>query len=300
MRLIFMGTPDFSVTCLQAMVEAGHEVIAVYSQPPRKSGRGHKVTPSPVHAYAESQGIDVRTPINFKDPTDVADFAALEADAAVVVAYGLILPQSILDAPKRGCINVHASLLPRWRGAAPIQRCIEAGDKVSGVGIMQMEAGLDTGPVILEARMSLEPNETGGSLHDKLAELGAQTLLSVLDQSDWSATPQVEEGLTYAHKLTKAEAQLDWSLPAQILEQRIRAFNPFPGAFFTFGKDRIKVLTAEINDAVGSPGQALDDGLLIACGEGALRLTLLQPAGKAAMDAKAFLNGRQLPKGTQL
>lgn len=300
MKLIFMGTPEFSELCLKAMVEAGHDVVCVYSQPPRKSGRGHKVTPSPVQAYAQSQGIEVRTPINFKDPDDMAAFAALEADAAVVVAYGLILPQAILDAPKRGCINVHASLLPRWRGAAPIQRCIEAGDSLSGVGIMQMEAGLDTGPVIREARMTLDADETGGSLHDKLAALGAQTLLEVLKLDEWPAQLQAEQGMTYANKLTKAEAELDWQQSATQLEQRIRAFNPFPGAFFHFGKDRIVVLKASVVDGSGDPGTALDDELSIACGSGALKLELLKPAGKSVMDARAFLNGRAIPKGSQL
>ncbi len=300
MRLIFMGTPDFAKTCLAALIDAGHEVVCVYSQPPRKSGRGHKTRPSPVQAFAEEQGLMVRHPLSLKDPEAQAAFAALNADLAVVVAYGLLLPQAILEAPKRGCINVHASLLPRWRGAAPIQRAIEAGDDETGVGIMQMEAGLDTGPVILERRLAIGPEETGASLHDRLVDLGAQALVEALTLPAWQPTPQSETGVTYAHKLNKTEAKLDWRLPAALLARRIRAFNPVPGAYFTLGKDRIKVLAAEPLVLSGQPGAVLDDQLTVGCGEGALRLTELQPAGKAAMSTKAFLNGRALPVGTLL
>lgn len=300
MRIVFMGTPDFAQTCLAALIEAGHDIACVYSQPPRKSGRGHKTRPSPVQAFAEEQGLMVRHPLSLKDAEAQADFAALDADVAVVVAYGLILPQAILDAPKRGCINVHASLLPRWRGAAPIQRAIEAGDRETGVGIMQMEAGLDTGPVILERRLTIGDDESAASLHDRLAALGAQAVVEALALPSWNPQPQSADGVTYAHKLDKREALLDWQQPATLLARRIRAFNPVPGAYFTLGKERIKVLAAEPLDMQGPSGQALDDQLTIGCGQGALRLTQLQPAGKAAMDAKAFLNGRALPAGTVL
>lgn len=300
MRIVFMGTPDFAQICLAALIEAGHEIACVYSQPPRKAGRGHKTRPSPVQAYAESLGLPVRHPLSLKDGEAQADFAALQADVAVVVAYGLLLPQAILDAPKRGCINVHASLLPRWRGAAPIQRAIEAGDAETGVGIMQMEAGLDTGPVILERRVTIAADETAASLHDRLAALGASALVEALALESWQPQAQASEGLTYAHKLDKGEARLDWLQPAAVLERRIRAFNPVPGAFFVWKGERIKVLASELVEASGPAGHTLDDRLTVACGQGALRLTLLQPAGKGAMDAKAFLNGRPLPQGASL
>ena len=300
MRLVFMGSPDIALHCLQAVVAAGHEVVCVYSQPPRKSGRGHKVKPSLVHDWAEQRGLEVRTPINFKDPAEVEAFASLEADAAVVVAYGLILPQAVLDAPKRGCINVHASLLPRWRGAAPIERAIEAGDTETGVGIMRMEAGLDTGPVIQEAKLALQADETGGSLRAKLADLGAGLLVEVLKRDDWAGEPQSDDGATYAKKLHKAEARLDWRQPADQLERRIRAFDPLQLCFFELNGERISVLKASVVEGQGAAGTALDDTLTIACGEGALKLEELKPAGKNTMDAKAFLNGRKLPKGSVL
>ncbi len=300
MRIVFMGTPDFAQTCLAALIKAGHEIVCVYSQPPRKSGRGHKTRPSPVQAFAEECGLRVRHPLSLKDPEAQAEFAALDADVAVVVAYGLLLPQAILDAPKHGCINVHASLLPRWRGAAPIQRAIEAGDRETGVGIMQMEAGLDTGPVILERRLAIVEAETAASLHDRLAELGASVVVEALALPAWQPQPQDSHGITYAHKLDKREALIDWQQSAEVIARRIRAFNPVPGAYFTLGQDRIKVLAAELLAKEGPAGELLDDKLTVGCGQGALRLTQLQPAGKAAMDAKAFLNGRALPAGSSL
>lgn len=307
LRLAFMGTPDFAVPTLQALAEAGHEIAAVYSQPPRPAGRGQKDRPSPVQAFAESQGWPVRTPKSLKTPEAQADFAALKLDAAVVVAYGLILPQAVLDAPRLGCVNVHASLLPRWRGAAPIQRAILAGDTETGVTIMQMEAGLDTGPMLLREAVPITAETTAQGLHDRLAALGAaminKALGGLLDGS-LAATPQPAEGVTYAEKLDKAEGRLDWRESAVALDRRVRAFTPWPGAYFEVemekGRERVKVLAAEPLDEGGAPGMVLDDRATIACGEGALRLVKLQRAGKAPMAADAFLRGFDLPGGTVL
>ncbi|MGD1880226.1 MAG: methionyl-tRNA formyltransferase [Kiloniellaceae bacterium] len=307
LRLAFMGTPDFAGPTLQARAEAGHEIAAVYSQPPRPAGRGQKDRPSPVQAFAESQGWPVRTPKSLKTPEAQADFAALKLDAAVVVAYGLILPQAVLDAPRLGCVNVHASLLPRWRGAAPIQRAILAGDTETGVTIMQMEAGLDTGPMLLREAVPITAETTAQGLHDRLAALGAaminKALGGLLDGS-LAATPQPAEGVTYAEKLDKAEGRLDWRESAVALDRRVRAFTPWPGAYFEVemekGRERVKVLAAEPLDEGGAPGMVLDDRATIACGEGALRLVKLQRAGKAPMAADAFLRGFDLPGGTVL
>ena len=307
LRLAFMGTPDFAVPPLQALAEAGHEIAAVYSQPPRPAGRGQKDRPSPVQAFAESQGWPVRTPKSLKTPEAQADFAALKLDAAVVVAYGLILPQAVLDAPRLGCVNVHASLLPRWRGAAPIQRAILAGDTETGVTIMQMEAGLDTGPMLLREAVPITAETTAQGLHDRLAALGAaminKALGGLLDGS-LAATPQPAEGVTYAEKLDTAEGRLDWRESAVALDRRVRAFTPWPGAYFEVemekGRERVKVLAAEPLDEGGAPGMVLDDRATIACGEGALRLVKLQRAGKAPMAADAFLRGFDLPGGTVL
>ena len=245
MRLAFMGTPDFSVPTLSELIGAGHEVVMVYTQPPRKAGRGQKVQLSPVHAFAEQAGIPVRTPINFKNDEDKSDFEALDLDVAVVVAYGLILPQRILSAPRLGCLNLHGSLLPRWRGAAPIQRAVMAGDRETGVMVMQMERGLDTGPVLLAERTPIGPKTTAGELHDQLSQIGASLMvraLAALERDGLTATPQPEEGVTYAEKISKQEARIDWSKPARQIDCEVRGLTPFPGAWFEFDGQRIKVL----------------------------------------------------------
>ncbi|WP_121219504.1 methionyl-tRNA formyltransferase [Oceanibaculum indicum] len=303
LRLAFMGTPDFSVPALKALIDAGHEIAAVYSQPPRPAGRGHKLTPSPVHAYAESQGIDVRTPKSLRNAEAQAAFAALNLDCAVVVAYGLILPKPILEAPRLGCVNIHASLLPRWRGAAPIQRAVQAGDAESGVTIMQMDEGLDTGPMLLSEAVPITPETTGQSLHDDLSALGGRMIvaaLEALDSGTLKPIAQPEAGVTYAAKLAKEEALLDWTKPAADLERQIRAFDPWPGSFFLHQGERLKVLKAEMAAGSGTPGTVLDDALTVACGTGALRLLRVQRPGKAAMEADALLRGYPLPKGTVL
>ena len=300
MRVVFMGTPEFSVVALQALIEAGHEIACVYSQPPRPARRGQKERPSPVHAHAEAAGLTVRTPVNFKDAADLQAFAALNADVAVVVAYGLILPQAILDAPSLGCLNIHASLLPRWRGAAPIHRAIEAGDLETGVGIMQMEAGLDTGPVLLEDRLSIGETETTGALHDRLAAMGGRLIVDALRQiGTLQPTPQDDTGATYAHKIDKSETRIDWSEPAQTVKRKINAFSPFPGAWFEVAGERVKALRAGTANAKGAPGEVLD-GLTIACGDGAVQLLDVQRAGKKAGSAEDFLRGNPIPAGTVL
>jgi len=301
LKLIFMGTPDFSVAALKAVLDAGHDVLCVYSQPPRKSGRGQKLTPTPVHAFAESQGIQVRTPVSLKNADEQAAFAALGADAAVVVAYGLILPQEVLDAPRLGCFNIHASLLPRWRGAAPIQRAIEAGDAKSGVAIMKMDAGLDTGDVLIQEETPILPDMTAGELHDALAALGARLIVAALDgvaSGVLSPTPQPCDGVTYAKKIDKAETRVDWTRPAPAVSAQVRAFHPF--AWFELDGVRVRVLAIGVEPGSGAPGVTLDDALLVACGEGAVRILRLQPAGKAAMDAGAYLNGRAVAAGVSL
>ena len=302
MRVVFMGTPEFSVVALQALIEAGHEIVCAYSQPPRPAKRGQKERPSPVHAAAQAAGIAVRTPLNFKDPDEREGFAALEADVGVVVAYGLILPTAILDAPKHGCLNIHASLLPRWRGAAPIHRAIEAGDAETGVGIMQMEAGLDTGPVLLEDRLSIGETETTGDLHDRLAERGGRLIGEALGQIDGlQAVPQAADGITYAHKIDKAETRIRWDAPAAAVKRRINAFSPFPGAWFQVEGERVKALRARLapEGAIGAPGEVLD-GLTIACGEGAVQLLDVQRAGKKPGSAEDFLRGNPIAPGTVL
>lgn len=320
MRIIFMGTPDFAVPTLNALVEASHEIVAAYSQPPRPGGRrGKALTPSAIHARAEELGIEVRTPRSFRrDPGAVAAFAALDADVAVVAAYGLILPVSVLEAPRLGCLNVHASLLPRWRGAAPIQRAILAGDAETGVGIMQMEAGLDTGPVRLEGRTPID-GKTAGELTAELAEMGARLMVQVL--ADFHAHPPVaqpEEGVTYAAKIDKTEARLDFGQPADAVERQIRAFNP-PGAWFEHAGERIRVLAADklslpSGERVGERGMVLDptalplsepsprggEGFVIACATGAIRPTLVQRAGRGVVTPRELLNGFPIPPGTQL
>ena len=301
MRLIFMGTPEFSVSVLDQLVSEGHEIACVYSQPPRPAGRGKKPRPSPVHKRAEALGLEVRTPLNFKDEADRQAFADLNADAAVVVAYGLILPQAILDAPKLGCFNIHASLLPRWRGAAPIQRAIMAGDAESGVCIMQMEAGLDTGPVLSRNVTPIEPTDTAASLHDRLAEMGATLIVETLDTlPTLSPVQQPEEGVTYAAKIDKTEAKIDWSIPAVEVDRLIRGISPFPGAWFMLTGERVKALQSELADGKGTAGTALDDTLTVACGTGAVKLLKVQKAGKAPQTSDVFLLGTKVPAGTVL
>ena len=301
-KLIFMGTPDFAAVALKALVAAGHTIVAVYSQPPRPAGRGKDLRKSPVQLCAEAHGFSVCTPVSLKTVAAQSEFAAFQPDIAVVAAYGLILPQAILDAPARGCLNIHASLLPRWRGAAPIQRAIQAGDAETGVCLMQMEAGLDTGPVLLEQRTPIADAETGGQLHDRLAELGAQVLgdgLGLLRAGIRPLPrPQPEEGASYAHKLDKAEARLDWSRPAQELARTVRAFNPWPVAEATVAGERLRIHGAVAlplaHDA--APGTLLvagRDGIDIACGEGALRVRVVQREGGRAITAADWLNARR-------
>jgi methionyl-tRNA formyltransferase len=301
--LIFMGTPDFAAVILDALVAAGHRIAAVYCQPPRPAGRGQRLHPSPVQALAERRGIAVRYPTTLRDPAAQAAFAALGAEAAVVAAYGLILPPAVLAAPRLGCVNVHASLLPRWRGAAPIQRAILEGDAETGVTIMQMDEGLDTGGILLQRAVPITATTTAGPLTDRLAALGGELVVAALDRlaaGELSAAPQPATGATYARKLSRDEARLDWRAPADRLERQVRAFDPWPGAYFLAGDERIRVLSAEIADAAGAPGTVLDARLTIACGGGALRPLRVQRAGRAAMDTAALLRGFALPPGTVL
>jgi methionyl-tRNA formyltransferase len=299
MRIVFMGSPDFAVPSLNALVEAGYEVIAVYAQPPRPAGRGKGERKTAVHKRAEELGIEVRTPRSLRDTGEQARFAALGADLAVVAAYGLILPKPILDAPKLGCINVHASLLPRWRGAAPIQRAILAGDEISGVTIMQMDEGLDTGPMLLRESLDIR-GRTAGQVTQELADLGAQLLVAWL-AGPTPSEPQPIAGETYAKKIDKAEARIDWTLPAVEVERQVRAFNPVPGAWFEANGERIKLLEAAAGqETYGAPGEVLDDCLSIACGSGYVRPLKVQRAGRAPLTAGELLRGFAIPKGTIL
>ncbi len=304
LRIAFMGTPDFALVALKQLVAAGHDVVCVYSQPPRPAGRGQKETPTPVHAWAQEQGIEVRTPVSLKSDDQKQAFADLDLDVAVVAAYGLILPKAILDAPKYGCLNIHASLLPRWRGAAPIQRAILAGDDKTGVTIMQMDVGLDTGDMLLVGDIPITSETYANALHDDLAELGGKLIVEALEKlpvGGFRATKQPEDGVTYAAKLEKSEAKLDFTDDAAALERKIRAFTPWPGAYFEFGKERIKVQAAIVTDQSGPAGTILDDHLTIACGTGALRPTRIQRPGKAVMDTDAVLRGYdKLAKGVVL
>lgn len=313
LRLAFMGSPAFSVPALHALYGAGHEIAAVYCQPPRPAGRGHAVAPCPVHRAAEALGLPVRTPARLrKDAAEHEAFAALDLDAAVVAAYGLILPQAMLDAPRRGCLNIHASLLPRWRGAAPIQAAVLAGDARTGITVMQMDAGLDTGAMLLRAAVPIGPDTTAAGLHDTLAEMGARLILRALDERP-VPVPQPAEGATYAPKLTREDGRLDWSQPADALDRRVRALNPWPGTWTTLGTtlettfgtvpggEVLKVLAARPEPGEGDPGAVLDDRLLVACGAGgALRLLRVQRPGRAPMDAEAMLRGHPVPAGTRL
>lgn len=300
MHIAFMGTPDFAVPTLEALIGAGHDVAAVYCQPPRPAGRGKAPRASPVQRAAEAHGIEVRTPLSLRDAEAQTEFAALGLDAAIVAAYGLILPQPILDAPRHGCLNVHASLLPRWRGAAPIQRAILAGDEMTGVTIMQMERGLDTGPM-LAVRATQIDRKTAGDLTAELAEIGAGLMLEVLkDLPGIAATPQPEAGITYASKVEKREAKLDFGRSAVEVERQVRAFNPTPGAYIEIEGERIKIHQAEISAAAGPPGMVLDSRLAIACAEGSIVPTLVQRAGRGAMSAEELLRGFPVPAGTCL
>ncbi len=301
MRIIFMGTPDFSVPVLEALVDAGHEIAAVYCQPPRPAGRGKKDRPTPVHARADALSLDVRHPVSLRSPEEQTAFAALNAQVAVVVAYGLILPQTILDAPEHGCLNIHASLLPRWRGAAPIHRAIMSGDSETGVCIMQMEAGLDTGPVLLRSQTPIGAEETTAQLHDRLSEMGAALIVDALGKlADLTPEPQPENGVTYATKIDKTEAKVDWTRPAIEIDRQIRGLSPFPGAWTEIDGERVKLLASRLSEGQGSPGQILDESLRVACGDGVIELLRLQRAGKGAQDKDSFLRGWPIRAGTRL
>lgn len=305
MRLAFMGTPAFAATSLVELIASGHEIAAVYTREPKPSGRGRKLTPTPVHDVALAHGLDVRTPKGFKKAEARAAFAALDLDAAIVVAYGVILPKEILDAPRLGCFNLHASLLPRWRGAAPIQRAIMAGDAATGVQVMRMEEGLDTGPILLSETVEIKADDTAASLHDRLAVVGAQLLprfLSALERGALVESPQPETGVTYAAKIFSAEAKIDWMRPARDVDCLIRGLAPFPGAWFDADGERVKALMSRHVAGAGAPGTILstDNRLVVACGDGAVELTKLQRAGKGAQDAAAFLRGFPLTPGEEL
>jgi methionyl-tRNA formyltransferase len=303
LRLAFMGTPDFAVPSFASLIEAGHEIAAVYTQPPRPAGRGYRERPSPVAALASERGLDVRWPTSLRDPEEQRAFAGLSLDAAVVVAYGLLLPKPILAAPRLGCINLHASLLPRWRGAAPIERAIQAGDAETGLTLMQMEEGLDTGPILAAEPEPIRADETGGSLTVRLAARGGELLpgwMEALGGGRLAPRPQPREGVTYAAKLTRAEARLDWTKQAGALEREVRAFDPSPGSWFLFGEERIKVIEARLVEGAGAPGTVLGPGLTIACGQGALRLIRVQRPGRAPMSDEALLRGFAIPPGTVL
>jgi methionyl-tRNA formyltransferase len=307
MRIAFMGTPDFAARALRELAGSEHEVACVYSQPPKPRGRGQVMTASPVHALAEELGLPVRTPTSMRDPAEVEAFRSLQLDAAAVVAFGQILNQTVLDAPRLGCFNLHGSLLPRWRGAAPIQRALMAGDQETGVEVMRMTAGLDEGPVILSARVPITPQDTAGTLHDKMAEAGAPLLvraLGLIERGEAVETPQPEEGVTYARKISAAEAHIDWARPAAEVDAHIRGLSPFPGAWFTVegprGPVRVKVLMSEVGDRRGAAGTVLDDELLIGCAEGSVRLLRLQREGQRPQEVAEFVRGFPIRIGTVL
>ncbi|MDC0131691.1 methionyl-tRNA formyltransferase [Alphaproteobacteria bacterium] len=306
LRVVFMGTPDFAVPAFRAILDAGHEIVGVYTRPAAKSGRGMKLTASPVEVCAQAAGLRVFTPSTLKTPESLQEFADLAPDLAVVVAYGMILPQAWLDVPALGCWNIHASLLPRWRGAAPIQRAIMAGDAQTGAAIMQMQAGLDTGPVLVSKSLPIAKDDSAQTLHDKLAILGGEALRQALDQAGkLQAQPQSEIGITYAEKIDKAEARIDWQLSAQQLDAHIRGLSPFPGAWFEVDETRVKILQARPIDAAsletqGPAGQVAEKGAVIYCGDGALELLQVQRAGKAAMPAVEFMRAGLLPAGKNL
>jgi methionyl-tRNA formyltransferase len=304
MRLIFMGSPTFSLPTLSALIDAGHEIACVYSQPPKPAGRGKALRPTPVHQFAQEHGIEVRTPASLKSADEKAAFADLKADAAIVVAYGLILPQAILDAPTFGCFNLHGSLLPRWRGAAPMQRAIEAGDEITGVQVMAMEAGLDTGGVYATATTPISQDDTTGTLHDRLASLGAALMVAALPrigEHSLAPIPQADDGVTYAAKIDRAETRIDWTLPAAEIDRKIRAFAPTPGAWcYLPDGARAKILMSRLEPDNGPASTLLDDALLVACGQSSVRLITMQREGKAKMDASEFLRGNPLGMGATL
>lgn len=303
LRLAFMGSPAFALPALAGLIEAGHEIVCVYSQPPRPAGRGKQERPTPVHAFAAARGLEVRTPKSLKRVEEQEAFAALKLDAAIVVAYGLILPKAVLDAPRLGAFNLHGSLLPRWRGAAPIQRAIMAGDRVTGVQVMRMEEGLDTGPVLATAETPIDFEDNISTLHDRLAGLGARLLIDTLEKVERGEaveTPQSEIGVTYAHKIIPAETRIDWTKPAREIDCMIRGLSPTPGAWFELNGARMKVLHSRLGMGGGAPGEALDDALLIACGDGAVRLLKVQREGRAPLETEAFLRGQPVPVGSKL
>jgi methionyl-tRNA formyltransferase len=302
LRLIFMGSPEFALPTLAALIEAGHDIVCVYSQPPKPAGRGKALRATPVHSFAEKHGIGVRTPATLKSDTEKAAFAALDADAAIVVAYGLILPQAVLDGTRLGCFNLHGSLLPRWRGAAPIQRAIEAGDAVTGVQVMAMEAGLDTGGIYATATTPIGPEDTTGTIHDRLAQLGAALMVDSLPKiatGNLSCVAQAIDGVTYAAKIDRTETRIDWSRPAIEIDRAVRAFSPAPGAWCLLPDGaRAKVLLSRFEASSGEAGTTLDDALLIACGQGAIRILTLQREGKGVVSAKDFLRGSAIETGS--
>jgi methionyl-tRNA formyltransferase len=307
MRIAFLGTPDIARIALKRLLEAGHEIACVYSQPPAPRGRGHALKPSPVHALALEHGLAVRTPASMRDPAQIAAFQALGLDAAVVVAFGQILPAAVLDAPRLGSFNLHGSLLPRWRGAAPIQRAVMAGDAVTGVQVMRMTEGLDEGPVLATETLRIGPLDTAGTVAERMAQAGAELLartLPAIEAGTASETPQTAEGATYAKKIRPKEARIDWTKPGRELDWKIRGLSPFPGAWFELpgekGPVRVKALLSAFEDADGKPGETLDARLLVATGEGAVRLLRVQREGKGAQDAADFLRGTPAPAGTRL
>jgi methionyl-tRNA formyltransferase len=307
LRLVFMGTPEFAVPTLVKIVEAGHEVVAVYTRAPKPAGRGMAIQPSPVARAARSRGLRVRTPSTVRTAREASIFKGYHADAAVVVAYGLILPRTILSAVPLGCFNLHASLLPRWRGAAPINRAIMAGDAATGVTVMKMDQGLDTGPVVMARRVPIDPETTVGELHDRLKRVGARLMVEALDRLEHrtlKSLPKLQVGSTYASKIEKAETPIDWTRPWKTVHDQIRGLSPFPGAWFEFSGDaapiRVKVLRSTRGDGFGAPGTVLDDRLTIACGEGAVRLLQVQRAGRQPMEAEEFLRGTPLRVGTRI
>jgi len=303
LRIGFMGTPDFAVVALDALHRAGHTIVAAYCQPPKPAGRGHQVKKTSVHIAAEKLGIPVHTPKTLRDMAEQEKFAALDLDVAIVAAYGLILPPAILNAPKYGCINIHGSLLPRWRGAAPIQRAILAGDTETGITIMQMDAGLDTGAMLIRDSVAITPQTTAQRLHDALAQMGGRLIVQTLADlavGKLHATPQPPEGATYAAKLTREDGKIDWGQPASNIERQLRALHPWPGCFFTVNGETIKLLAAEMIDKSDTPGRLIDDQFTVACGIGALRLKTVQRAGKSAIDGASLLRGLRLPTGSSL
>lgn len=303
LRLAFLGTPDFAVPTLRQLLHTSHQVAAVYTQPPSRAGRGQQRRRSPVHRFAEGRGIEVRMPDSLKDPDEQARFAALELDAAIVAAYGQILPKPILEAPRLGCLNVHASLLPRWRGAAPIQRALLEGDRETGVTIMRMDEGLDTGPILLARAVPIGDQDTASDLHDSLSHLGAELLAEALDKLDAGGlepAPQPETGVTYARKIAKHEAVIDWRRSAAAVDRQVRGLTPFPGAFTKLGDERLKILAGAPVEGNGAPGEVLDEGLTVACGEGAYRVDRAQRDGRAPMDTPHLLRGFAIPPGSRL